>query len=470
MKKLDFKLVVGLVLVSVIATSAIWYVWAATPTSTIWISPGIYPGAPSYTIWKEGSNYFAKDANGQIDYSDTDAAIVIQATNDALPNGGKILLSQGTFILKSSQMIGVANHNTSLIISDNIEIEGHGTSTVITQDNGLNLNYFITNEGHNPGGSSVHNTGIKIKNINFDGNYDNQDYADDANCAACPLCMLVDYSTFENIRADNYGMYGVITLYGHHNKLTNIHGENGQRKPSYRYASVVFVSASVSKNNQLVSISGKNNEGAVLFFEDNAYYNEATNVVEENCRGAVYISYGSGNTISNVYSYNSSGNAINMIGDDNTIIGVYINYSEYVGIRNEGLRNKVIGGTVKSCGRTGDATGIMLIGGAGTGGAEIIGVDTYDDLGTPVQTIGIVVSMNDTRIIGGYHNNHHGIQVLNAFNTIIFGIRAAGNSGVGVDESGTSDYTFLHGNNLLGNGTPHTVDAANSVVADNIVP
>jgi len=52
-------------------------VFAATPSSPLYISSGIYPGAPSYTVWGEGGNYFAKDAHGQIDYSGTNAATVI---------------------------------------------------------------------------------------------------------------------------------------------------------------------------------------------------------------------------------------------------------------------------------------------------------------------------------------------------------------------------------------------------------
>jgi len=54
----------------------------------MWISAGIYPGAPSYTIWKEGSNYFAKDANGQIDYAGTNASNLLQNCINALSVSG----------------------------------------------------------------------------------------------------------------------------------------------------------------------------------------------------------------------------------------------------------------------------------------------------------------------------------------------------------------------------------------------
>jgi len=61
--------------------------YALTPTTTFTISPGVYPGAPDYTIWKEGSNYFAKNKYGEIEFSGTDASTVIQSAIDALTSG-----------------------------------------------------------------------------------------------------------------------------------------------------------------------------------------------------------------------------------------------------------------------------------------------------------------------------------------------------------------------------------------------
>jgi len=70
--------VIGLLIGSLI-------VYAATPSSTFYISSGVYPGAPGFTVWKEGANYFAKDANGQIQFSGTNASQVI---NNAASNIG----------------------------------------------------------------------------------------------------------------------------------------------------------------------------------------------------------------------------------------------------------------------------------------------------------------------------------------------------------------------------------------------
>ena len=49
----------------------------------------------SYVIFKEGSIYYARNGKtGVIDYSGTDASKIIQATINALTNGGKIFIEQ----------------------------------------------------------------------------------------------------------------------------------------------------------------------------------------------------------------------------------------------------------------------------------------------------------------------------------------------------------------------------------------
>jgi len=121
-----------LLLVSVIATSAIWYVWAATPTTTFWVSPGIYPGAPTYTIWKEGSNYFAKDANGQIDYSGTNASDVIQDSIDATSRGNIYLYGPITLTtqVKPKDDVGLIGDTYGTVITLATDICGINITNV----------------------------------------------------------------------------------------------------------------------------------------------------------------------------------------------------------------------------------------------------------------------------------------------------------------------------------------------------
>lgn len=95
-KQVSLRHLAIIVISTILLTSFVFYVLAATPTSTFWISSGVYPGAPSYTIWREGSNYFAKDANGQIEFSGTDADAVIEASLDT--GDSPILLAEGIFV------------------------------------------------------------------------------------------------------------------------------------------------------------------------------------------------------------------------------------------------------------------------------------------------------------------------------------------------------------------------------------
>jgi len=73
----------------------------AQSSNTFTISSGVYPGAPSYTIYKEGSTYYAKNAYGAIGYSGTDAATVIQSAINAINGRGHIFIKAGVYDLYS---------------------------------------------------------------------------------------------------------------------------------------------------------------------------------------------------------------------------------------------------------------------------------------------------------------------------------------------------------------------------------
>jgi len=99
-KQINVKTALIFVGISILLTSLFFYAFASTPSSTFYISSGVYPGAPSYTIWREGANYFAKDANGQLKYSGTNASQIIQSVIDDLPTtGGLIYFKRGEYLL-----------------------------------------------------------------------------------------------------------------------------------------------------------------------------------------------------------------------------------------------------------------------------------------------------------------------------------------------------------------------------------
>jgi hypothetical protein len=146
------------------------------PSSRLSLYPGVYPGAPSYTVWSEGSNYFAKDAYGNITYSGTDATTV---SNHALANGGTIKFL-GTFPLTSpllpannsyldltnAILIQTASSTAYTIFGvfvSNITIYGGRASAIYGPSPSANYNatviYFLGSRN------------INIQNVQVDGNH-----------------------------------------------------------------------------------------------------------------------------------------------------------------------------------------------------------------------------------------------------------------------------------------------------------
>ena len=129
----------SIALIASIASSSVVYVYAqGVALSTTTISGGPYPGAPSYTIFTEGGTYYAKDANGAIAFSSTNASYVI---NTALAAGVGVHLLAGTYTLtapiiynsntKYSQLTGESKTATlinGLALSDYALQIGDGTN------------------------------------------------------------------------------------------------------------------------------------------------------------------------------------------------------------------------------------------------------------------------------------------------------------------------------------------------------
>jgi hypothetical protein len=89
------KLNITVLLVTILVLVPTFHV-VAESASTIWISSGIYPNAYSYTVWNEGSYYFAKDAYGkQPSWSGITNAS--QVVTNCIHEGVSIFFSEGTF-------------------------------------------------------------------------------------------------------------------------------------------------------------------------------------------------------------------------------------------------------------------------------------------------------------------------------------------------------------------------------------
>lgn len=102
----------------------------ALSASTVTIVPSSFVETASYTIWKDGVTYYAKNGDtGEVDYSGTNAATVIDTTEDALTSGGKIFLKAGWY-----------NITTEILIENAyVNIEGAGRKTILETSEAINI-------------------------------------------------------------------------------------------------------------------------------------------------------------------------------------------------------------------------------------------------------------------------------------------------------------------------------------------
>jgi len=95
--------------------------------------------------------------------ADDDSCSAIQAAIDALPNtGGKILLSDGTFIC-----------STAIVIArNNVTLQGEGASTILLLADNINSPVLVIGDTATPTTTVYHN--IHVSDLTIDGNRSNQ--------------------------------------------------------------------------------------------------------------------------------------------------------------------------------------------------------------------------------------------------------------------------------------------------------
>lgn len=167
-------------------------VYAYTPTGTLVLSGGPYPGGPSYTAYNVGSTCYVKDGNGQVVYSGADPGDVI---TDALANGGQMYISEGTYDLDTPIKI----------VLDGTYVSGAGWNTLLTSSNDINIIEVDINDNIE---------GIYVGNLWIEGN-------DLGTSKAGIYFESCWYSTIENVHVED--MYYGISLYGPSSALSGGH-------------------------------------------------------------------------------------------------------------------------------------------------------------------------------------------------------------------------------------------------------
>ena len=135
---------------------------AAAPTTIgSVIEPGSMVSGASYIVFADGTNYYARNGKtGEIQFSGSnDATPVIQAAIDALPaTGGKVVLTEGTFTLSNSIVLG----------STGTVLEGQGYGTLIQYNGDLIAGNAAI--GHNNGATYRTVTDAAVRNLRIKNN------------------------------------------------------------------------------------------------------------------------------------------------------------------------------------------------------------------------------------------------------------------------------------------------------------
>jgi parallel beta-helix repeat protein len=134
--------------------------WAGPQVTKLPTRAGDFTDFWDYIISTDANQVKAENiATGHIDFSSTDARIVIQSAINTLKQGGKILLKEGTYSLTKNPTWS----SGAIVISDatKITLEGQGNGTVLRVGNGENTDAILVQRN---------SYGIAIRNMQIDGN------------------------------------------------------------------------------------------------------------------------------------------------------------------------------------------------------------------------------------------------------------------------------------------------------------
>lgn len=132
-KQINKKTILGII--SICLTSFLLgavFVNAQVVSQTHIISAGVYPGAPSYTVWTDNAgNYYAKNSYGVLTYSTTNASYLF---NSLQATGTTFYIQKGTYDIT----------NSITILYDHVKIQGEQRGAVILSWSGAAGGSVIT--------------------------------------------------------------------------------------------------------------------------------------------------------------------------------------------------------------------------------------------------------------------------------------------------------------------------------------
>jgi hypothetical protein len=184
--KLKALIVVSFILLAFVGGYAFYpFVNPQVPTITI----GTLPGAPSSTIWKEGSTYYAKNNYNVTKYYGTNASYVV---NSAIGSGDvSIFFAAATYTFTNP-----------IRLKDNVVFDGYTAPSYWHDLGGVVFKSAITktNESLIDG---TYRKGVNIKNLKLFGD-DVGTYVNGMNFTSAQSCK------FENLQVSNFTGHGIV--------------------------------------------------------------------------------------------------------------------------------------------------------------------------------------------------------------------------------------------------------------------
>lgn len=166
--KHNLKIALTFLLIGIISTSIVWVY--ASPLSTFYISGGRYPQG-DYSIWKEGSNFYAKTIYGQQPSwsGTTNASQLVQNVMNLIPTEWEPNHERGAIVTFGIGEFPLAN----ISLPSYVTIKGascgsaYSVGTIFNAESeGINMFNIIGNQ-------SDKKTSITIENIRFNGGWKN---------------------------------------------------------------------------------------------------------------------------------------------------------------------------------------------------------------------------------------------------------------------------------------------------------
>jgi len=366
-KQVSLIWAIALVLIAcLVSSSIVYFVFGVSPSSTPTISGGIYPGAPSYTVWCEGSNYFAKDANGEIDYSGTNASQIINNALNALTSGRtwkeKVLI-KGDITLTHDIIMPSYTH---LEILGRIFLASGTNRPIIRNKDLFDGNTFLEVSGSgildgNKAGQTIHNCSdqVGVCGIDFE-NSTNIVIRDitikDTNCDGIAIMDAYEEGKgniiITGVTSYNNYMDGIALLKGVMNATISncVLYSNGRAGIVLDGQSLPEMISRVTVTNNVIGYSkGEGSISGGIILEYGVGLVISNNIIS-NIKGSTYEGFGIEGSvvrysiISNnwIYNCNSTGIFLQYTSYDNVIEGNFISIVKYGIVLYNSDRNSVI--------------------------------------------------------------------------------------------------------------------------------